>query len=58
MAIIDKTVRGLGKFTGTTFKVVKSAPKKTVEKTKNLKDAFVEGLNAEKPQDTPTVPEI
>lgn len=58
MAIIDKAVRGLGKFTGTTVKVVKNAPKKTVTKTKDLKDAFVEGLNSEKREETPNVPQI
>jgi len=58
MAIMDKAVRGLGKITGTTIKVVKDAPKKTVEKSKSLKDSFVDGLNADKPKDTPNVPEI
>jgi len=36
MTIMDKTVRGLGKLTGSTFRVVKSAPKKTVTKTKEV----------------------
>jgi len=58
MAIMDKAVRGLGKITGTTIKVVKDAPKKTVEKSKGLKDAFVDGLNADKATKTPNVPEI
>lgn len=57
MAIMEKTVRGLGKLTGSTFKVVKSAPKKTVNKTKDLKDAFVDGLNSDK-SETPNVPQI
>jgi len=57
MTIVDKTVRGLGKLTGTTFKVVKNAPKKTVDKTKDLKDAFIEGLNSDK-QEKPNVPQI
>lgn len=55
---MDKAVRGLGKITGTTIKVVKDAPKKTVEKSKGLKDAFVDGLNADKADKTPNVPEI
>jgi hypothetical protein len=58
MALINKAVRGLGKITGTTIKVVKDAPKKTVEKSKDLKDAFVDGLNADKADKTPNVPEI
>ena len=57
MAIVDKTVRGLGKLTGTTFTVGKNAPKKTVNKTKALKDAFVEGLNSDK-SEKPAVPQI
>lgn len=57
MAIMEKTVRGLGKLTGSTFKVVKNAPKKTVNKTKDLKDAFVDGLNSDK-SETPNVPQI
>jgi len=58
MAIMDKAVRGLGKITGTTIKVIKDAPKKTVDKSKDLKDAFVEGLQSDKADKTPNVPEI
>ena len=56
MTIMDKTVRGLGKLTGSTFRVVKSAPKKTVTKTKDLKDAFVDGLNSDKAEKPFTAP--
>lgn len=52
MTIMENTVRGLGKLTGSTFKVVKNAPKKTASKTKDLKEAFVDGLKSEK-SDTP-----
>lgn len=52
MTIMENTVRGLGKLTGSTFKVVKNAPKKTADKTKDLKEAFVDGLKSEK-SDTP-----
>ena len=58
MTIMDKTVRGLGKLTGSTFRVVKRAPKKTVTKTKDLKDAFVDGLNSDKAEKPFTAPEI
>lgn len=55
---MDKTVRGLGKITGTTIKVIKNAPKKTIDKSKDLKDAFVEGLQSDKADETPELPKI
>lgn len=57
MSIINNTIRGLGKLTGTTVKVVKNTPKATVSKTKEFKEAFVEGLNSDK-QDELQVPQI
>lgn len=58
MAIMDKTVRGLGKITGTTIKVIKNAPKKTIDKSKDLKDAFVEGLQSDEANEKPELPKI
>lgn len=58
MTIVNKTVRGLGKLTGSTFRVIKNAPKATVDKTKDLKDAFIDGLNSDKPSKSVNLPEI
>lgn len=55
---MDKTVRGLGKITGTTIKVIKNAPKKTIDKSKDLKDAFVEGLQSDEANEKPELPKI
>lgn len=46
MAITEKIAKTTGKFTGSTFRMIKSAPKKTVNKSKALKDAFSEGLSS------------
>lgn len=47
MSMINKAVRGLGKITGTSIKVVKNAPKKTINTSKDLKEAFVDGLKSQ-----------
>jgi|GEM_PF-4029249 len=57
MKAINKTVNALGKITGKTFRATKQAPRKTIDLSKDLKDAFVDGLNSDKPK-TPTLPEI
>jgi hypothetical protein len=48
MSITEKLAKTSGKLTGKTFKVVKNAPNKTANKSKALKDAFVDGLSATK----------
>jgi len=57
MKAINKTVNALGKITGKTFRATKQAPRKTIDLSKDLKDAFVDGLNSDKPN-KPTLPEI
>lgn len=58
MSIINKAVRGLGKITGTSVKLVKEAPAKTMSTSKSLKDSFVEGLQSNQTPKTPELPQI
>lgn len=46
MSVTENIAKTTGKFTGKTFRLIKSAPKKTVNKSKALKDAFSEGLSS------------
>jgi DNA-directed RNA polymerase subunit H (RpoH/RPB5) len=46
MALSDKIAKTTGKITGKTFKIVKNAPTKTANKSKSLKDAFVDGVKS------------
>lgn len=50
MSVTENIAKTTGKFTGKTVRLIKGAPKKTVNKSKALKNAFSEGLSSNNTQ--------